>query len=148
MQEWVTIAREPTVVRRAIRIALIVGTLLIAINHGDALIHGAVGPLRLAQMALTVSFQMAFGIAQCSSLRITNNRHPAVCQHSCRASVGSLTEAPPSPEPHDLILREDRPDLEIEARADVELRCDDRRPQRVSAAACGRHIATEWDVGG
>ncbi len=54
MCEWITIAREPTVVRRALRIALIVGTLLIAINHGDALLRGDIGVFRLAQMVLTV----------------------------------------------------------------------------------------------
>jgi hypothetical protein len=54
MRAWITIAREPAVVRRALRIALIVGTLLIAINHGDALLRGDIGVLRLAQMMLTV----------------------------------------------------------------------------------------------
>mgnify|MGYP005849749025 FL=1 len=54
MGEWLRIAREPAVVRRAVRIALVVGALLILINHGDALLHGDIGPLRLGQMALTV----------------------------------------------------------------------------------------------
>jgi len=54
MREWLRIAWEPAVVRRAVRIALVVGALLILINHGDALLHGAVSPLRLGQMALTV----------------------------------------------------------------------------------------------
>ncbi len=54
MHKWLTIAREPTVVRWALHIALSVGTLLIAINHGDALLHGDLGVPRLAKMALTV----------------------------------------------------------------------------------------------
>ncbi|NTU80688.1 MAG: nitrate/nitrite transporter NrtS [Chloroflexales bacterium] len=54
MHEWLAIAREPAVVHRARRIALIVGTLLITINHGDALLHGELSLLRLGQMALTV----------------------------------------------------------------------------------------------
>jgi hypothetical protein len=54
MHEWLAIACEPAVVRRARRIALIVGTLLITINHGDALLRGDLSLLRLGQMALTV----------------------------------------------------------------------------------------------
>lgn len=41
MRAWLRIAREPAVVRRAVRIAL-VGALLILINHGDALMYGAI----------------------------------------------------------------------------------------------------------
>lgn len=54
MQDWVQTAREPTVVRRALKTALIVGTILIAINHGDALIKGQLTIERLLKMGLTV----------------------------------------------------------------------------------------------
>jgi hypothetical protein len=42
------------VVRRALRYALLVGALLIAINHGSAILRGDLTPGRLLQMALTV----------------------------------------------------------------------------------------------
>ncbi len=42
------------VVRRALGYAVIVGALLIAINHGDAIVRGDLDPLRLFKMVLTV----------------------------------------------------------------------------------------------
>jgi hypothetical protein len=54
VREWMKIAREPAVVRRALKYALVVGTVLIAINHADALIHGQITQSRLISMGLTV----------------------------------------------------------------------------------------------
>ena len=42
------------VVRRASVFAVVVGAVLIAINHGDALLAGQVGPGRWLKMGLTV----------------------------------------------------------------------------------------------
>lgn len=53
MLEFVKLALSPTVIRRALKYALIVGTLLIGINHGDALLRGEVTATRLLQMVLT-----------------------------------------------------------------------------------------------
>jgi hypothetical protein len=47
-------ALEPSVVRRALGYAVGVGALLIAINHGDALVRGEWGADRLLRMGLTV----------------------------------------------------------------------------------------------
>jgi len=44
----------PTVVRRGLGYAVVVGTILIAINHGDALLRGEVTAGRLWRMGLTV----------------------------------------------------------------------------------------------
>jgi hypothetical protein len=52
--EWLRIACEWRVVRRALWFALIVGVILIAINHGDALLRGEIGSVRTAKMGLTV----------------------------------------------------------------------------------------------
>ncbi len=41
-------------VRRALGFAVIVGAVLIAINHGDALVSGEVGPVRWLKMGLTL----------------------------------------------------------------------------------------------
>jgi hypothetical protein len=54
MKHWLAIAREPSVVKRALKYACIVGAILIAINHGDALVRGELGAGRLLKMALTV----------------------------------------------------------------------------------------------
>lgn len=51
---WLAVARERAVVLRAFKFALVVGAVLIAINHGDALWRGEVDARRLLKMGLTV----------------------------------------------------------------------------------------------
>ena len=51
---FIGLARSPRVVRRALLYALIVGAILIAINHGDALLAGDVSAERWWKMGLTV----------------------------------------------------------------------------------------------
>ena len=53
LQRWLQVARRPSVVRRAIKVSLVVGTLLVAINHGPYLWAGDITPFRLFQIALT-----------------------------------------------------------------------------------------------
>ena len=48
------LAFETGVVRRALAFAVVVGSVLIAINHGDAILTGDVGPGRWLKMGLTV----------------------------------------------------------------------------------------------
>lgn len=40
MRDWLATALQPDVVRRSVRIALIVGTLLVAINQGNHFLSG------------------------------------------------------------------------------------------------------------
>jgi hypothetical protein len=47
-------ACRPDVVKRALGYAVVVGAVLIAINHGDVLMRGQVDGVRLFKMALTV----------------------------------------------------------------------------------------------
>jgi hypothetical protein len=54
MSEWFQLASSPSVVRRALAYAVIVGTILISINHGDALLRGEWGTVRFLKMGLTV----------------------------------------------------------------------------------------------
>jgi hypothetical protein len=53
MSEWLRLATSPRVVRRAIKYAIGVGALLIAINHGQALLNGEVSRGRVYSMILT-----------------------------------------------------------------------------------------------
>ena len=53
MSEWIHLAMTGDVVRRALKYAVVVGAILIAINHGDTIISGQVTSLALAKMALT-----------------------------------------------------------------------------------------------
>ena len=54
MGDWLRLACDGAVVRRALRTAAIVGSLLIAINHGSALVSGDVDAMRVFRMCLTV----------------------------------------------------------------------------------------------
>jgi hypothetical protein len=54
MNEWLRVAVQPTVVRRALKFAFVVGIILISINHGYAIVHGQMTSGRALQMGLTV----------------------------------------------------------------------------------------------
>jgi hypothetical protein len=51
---WFALATRPSVVRRGLLFAVIVGTVLITINHGDTILRGEVTTGRLLKMGLTV----------------------------------------------------------------------------------------------
>jgi hypothetical protein len=51
---WIALATSPSVVRRATVVAIVVGTVLVAINHGDAIVRGDLSMGRLLRIALTV----------------------------------------------------------------------------------------------
>jgi hypothetical protein len=54
MGDWVEIATSRSVVRRALFYAVIVGAVLITINHGDAILRGDLDGVRVLKMTLTV----------------------------------------------------------------------------------------------
>ncbi len=54
MREWLRLASDRHVVRRGLGYAVVVGAVLIAINHGDAIVRGHVTRGRLAEMLLTM----------------------------------------------------------------------------------------------
>jgi hypothetical protein len=54
MREWISVARERSIVLRACKYAVVVGAVLIAINHGDALVAGDLDARRLLKIGLTV----------------------------------------------------------------------------------------------
>ena len=54
MTDWFRLASNGLVVHRALKYAVVVGAILIAINHGDAILRGDLPPGRLLRMALTV----------------------------------------------------------------------------------------------
>ncbi len=60
-RSWIATACEPTVVRRSIRVAAVVGTLLVAINYGDRTLAGTLGPADWAKMVLT--YFVPYGVA-------------------------------------------------------------------------------------
>ena len=54
MREWLGVATRRDVMRRALGYAVVVGAILISINHGDALLRGELDRDRLLKMVLTV----------------------------------------------------------------------------------------------
>lgn len=66
MSEWLRLCLSKSVVPRAAYSALIVGTLLIAINHGDALARGELDFTRLWKMGLTLL--VPYGVSTVSSV--------------------------------------------------------------------------------
>jgi len=58
---WLATACEPAVVRRSLRVAAVVGTLLVAINHGDRALAGTLGAVEWAKIVLT--YCVPYGVA-------------------------------------------------------------------------------------
>lgn len=54
MKSWLEIATSTPVVRRALVYAVVVGAVLISINHGDAILQGDFDRARLWKAFLTV----------------------------------------------------------------------------------------------
>jgi len=71
-QGWFQAATSAQVVRRALKYAVVVGAILIAINHGDALLAGQLDGGRLFRMALTVL--VPYAVSTLSSVEAMRNR--------------------------------------------------------------------------
>jgi hypothetical protein len=54
MKDWMRVAFQPSVLRRGLLYAVVVGCVLVAIKHGDAILRGDLGGGRLLRIALTV----------------------------------------------------------------------------------------------
>ena len=67
MKEFLRLALLPRVIRRALKLAVVVGIVLIAINHGDAILQGEVSRGRLCRMALT--FLVPYMVSTLSSVQ-------------------------------------------------------------------------------
>ena len=50
---WWQIALKPTILKRALRVALLVGTILMVINHGDKLLWGGINSKDVIKICLT-----------------------------------------------------------------------------------------------
>lgn len=54
MRSWLDMATERSVVRRALGVAAVVGTVLVVVNHGDALLRGEISTGRVFRILLTM----------------------------------------------------------------------------------------------
>jgi hypothetical protein len=66
MKPWLKIALEQKVISRAVKYAIIVGAVLILINHGDSIMRGDVTPVRLFKIGLTI--MVPYIVSTCSSV--------------------------------------------------------------------------------
>ncbi len=53
-REWMHIASRKPIVMRGLKYGIVVGSILIIINHGNAMVAGTVDATRMIQMVLTV----------------------------------------------------------------------------------------------
>ena len=72
MKELLRLARKPNVVKRALKFAVVVGIVLISINHGDAILRGEVTHRRMFQMTLTV--MVPYVVSTLSSVQAMRER--------------------------------------------------------------------------
>jgi hypothetical protein len=53
MRAWLAVALEESVRKRAVKMMVVVGSILAAINHGDALLAGSMAATEWMKVALT-----------------------------------------------------------------------------------------------
>ena len=73
MREWLRMCFRKTVMRRSLKYSIIVGTLLVAINHGDTIIRGEVETQQIAKMMLT--FLVPYTVSTLSSVGAMREMH-------------------------------------------------------------------------
>ena len=74
MKNWLAIAFEASVVRRALKMMAVVGCILALINHGDALLMGAMTATAWLKVALTFAVPYCVStISSVQALRLAGN---------------------------------------------------------------------------
>jgi hypothetical protein len=73
---WLHLASRRTVVLRAVKYSLVVGTLLTLINHGGELIHGHVTGAMFLQILLT--FAVPYAVATSASVSAAREMEEAI----------------------------------------------------------------------
>ena len=75
MSDWLAIASERGTVLRGLKFAVVVGAILIAINHGDAILAGTVDRTRLVRMMLTMLVPYLVSTFSTCGARLEMERH-------------------------------------------------------------------------
>ena len=76
MRAWLNLARRRDVVMRAVRVALVVGTLLIMINYADRAIANNLTGVDLIKMAIT--YLVPYGVSTYSAVGALRARQSAL----------------------------------------------------------------------
>jgi hypothetical protein len=71
MSDFIKIALQPSVVNRALKISLVVGTVLALINHSPAIFSLTLSPQNIIQIVLT--YLVPYGVSTYSSVKAIMN---------------------------------------------------------------------------
>jgi hypothetical protein len=71
-RSWLASALLPSVVRRSLRVAAVVGTLLVALNYTDRAIAGTLGSADWLKMGLT--YLVPYGVATYAAVQTLRQR--------------------------------------------------------------------------
>ncbi len=75
MSDWLSIACARSTMLRSLKFSVVVGAILIAINHGDAILAGDVDGRRLLKMLLTVLVPYLVSTFSSVGARLEMTRH-------------------------------------------------------------------------
>ena len=78
MQEWISIAKRPEVLRRSAKVGLLVGTILGALNYGDMIVTGGMDMGDWVKMALT--YFVPFSVSTHASVSAIRERETSVAE--------------------------------------------------------------------
>lgn len=78
MPEWISIAKRPEVLRRSVKVGLLVGTILGALNYGDMIVTGTMATGDWLKMALT--YLVPFSVSTHASVTAIRDRETGVAE--------------------------------------------------------------------
>ena len=79
MPEWLQLRLSRSVMKRALLSALVVGAILITINHGDAILRGPIDQDRVMKMLLTICVPyLVSTFSSVSTLLQMRNQPPSI----------------------------------------------------------------------
>ena len=70
-ESWLAVAMRPDIFARSVRIALVVGSLLALINHGERIVSGSLDSGAVVKICLT--YLVPFGVATWSAVNTVRN---------------------------------------------------------------------------
>jgi len=68
-RDWIGLAARRSIVLSSLRVAAVVGTLLVALNYGDRAVAGSLGPADWVKMVLT--YLVPYGVATYAAVQAT-----------------------------------------------------------------------------
>ena len=74
MKEWIKIALEKEILITALRVAAVVGTILVAINYGDRIFYGSLNYADFLKIAITYTVPYFVSTYSCVKLRLREKR--------------------------------------------------------------------------